>query len=107
MLPLALTALVALTPLLPEPPTDAQVLAALPEPAGTRGDVEITKILTASVRAKEEGVRPAAHRWTCIAYYNDVVNGVTTRRVHVAYLEVGVRGKWSTPAIPKPLPYRR
>ena len=107
MLQFVLTAFVALNSQLPEPPTDAQVLAALPESSGVRGDVEITKSLIKHIGPKVGGARPAANQWTCIAYYDEAVNGVTIRRVHVVYLETGTRGKWNTPVMPNLNPYRR
>jgi hypothetical protein len=98
MLQFVLAAFVALNAQVPEPPTDRQVLARLPETDAVRTNLSITKSPVMTV----DGIV-----WACGVYYTEVVNGEPRRRVHVVDLGT-VRGdKWNTPAIPKPNPYRR
>lgn len=86
---------VALCAQVPEPPTDRQILAALPETAAVRTGVSITKTPPP----------PGGTVWTCITYYTEVRDGVETRRLHVNYLERA--HNWNTPVAPVPGPLRR
>jgi hypothetical protein len=65
------------------PPTDAQVLAALPKTDAVRTDVSVTK---------QTAQTSGATVWVCVAYCTETLDGAPTRRVHVVYLEPeGVR----------------
>jgi hypothetical protein len=91
---------VALTAQIPDPPTDEQVCAALPNAAV---DVPIRK----TPRMSADGTV-----WTCVAFYTEVVNGGRRLRVQTVFVEQGRKevrgtGDYNTPAIPKQMPYRR
>src|SRR5215218_2821512 len=70
---------VALCAQIPEPPTDRQVLASLPETDAVRTNISITK--TPVWTATGEPL------WTCAAFYTETRGGVQMRRVHVVDLE--------------------
>ena len=95
---------VALCAQLPEPPTDEQVRAALPNAAV---DVTISKTPQASADGPV---------WACVAFYTEVIDGQRRLRVQTVYLEgrkdappkeVPPGRNWNTPVMPTPSPYRR
>ena len=98
MLQLILATVVAVCAQLPEPPTDQQILAKLPETDAVRTQMSITKT---PAKTADGTV------WTCIVYYTETPDGVPMRRVHVVYLEKGRKDVWNTPALPRPNSTRR
>jgi hypothetical protein len=83
---------------IPEPPTDRQVLASLPDADTVRADVSITKNPTKTADGTV---------WVCIAYFTETRDGVPMRRAHVVYLESGRKDVWNPSAIPRLDPNRR
>lgn len=81
MLQFILAAFVALCAQVP--PTDDQVVAALPRTEALRTDVSVTKSLVASAGASRGA------QWQCIAYFTETTGDVAVRRVYVVYLEAG------------------
>jgi hypothetical protein len=81
MTQLVLAALVALAAQ-PAPPSDGEVLAALPPSESARAEVLIVK---SRVGPRAEG------RWSCVVYSTQGAGGAKQRRVEVVYLGPGRR----------------
>lgn len=65
------------------PPSDEQVVAALPRTEALRTDVCVVKN-----RVTGAGESRGA-QWQCIAYFTETTGDVAIRRVYVVYLETG------------------
>jgi hypothetical protein len=87
MIPITLAALVTLGTQIATPPTDEQVLAALPKSDALRINVTISKNPSKYLRAQKDAERPVMNQWECVVYYTEVVEDVQIRRVQVMYLE--------------------
>lgn len=79
MLQFILAAFVALCAQVP--PSDEQVVAALPRTEALRTDVTVTKSLVAGASRGAQ--------WQCVAYFTESTGDVAVRRVYVVYLETG------------------
>lgn len=87
MLQFILAAFVALCPQIYGPPTDQQVIDALPQTDALRTEIMITKSPAQSLGQVVNGRLAVAHQWTCVAFYTEVTNEIRIRRVHVVYLD--------------------